>query len=117
VIAPRRDDRLRDPFGPGRDQPPRYRNAVVDLHREPDRAGHPPARLDRVHRLGLRVVEQLQRGPPRLEHHHAPGSRTPVGDLLEPQRVAVERHRLVEVLHRQRDPQLRHVSHALIVPY
>ena len=41
AIAPRRDDRLRDPFGPGLDQPLRQLKAVLDLHREPDRAGHP----------------------------------------------------------------------------
>src|SRR5690242_7940697 len=62
---------------------------------EPDRAGNPAAGLDRVHRLGLGVVEQLQRGPPRLEHHDPPGGRTPVGDLLQPQRIPVERHRPV----------------------
>jgi len=116
-VSPRRGDRLPDPFGPGRDQPLRYRNAVLDLQREPDRAGHPAPGLDRVHRLGLGAVEQLQRRPPRLEDYDPPSRRTPVSDLLQPQRIPVERHRPVEVLHRQRDPQFRHVSHALIVPY
>ncbi len=97
---------------PAVDQPLRQLKAVLDLHREPDRAGHPrPASISST-ASACALVEQLQRGPPRLEHDHAPAGRTPVGDLLEPQRVAVERHRLVEVLHRQRDPQLRHSTHA-----
>ncbi len=70
------------------------------------------AGLDRVHRFGLGPVEQLQRRPPRLEHHDPPGGRTPVRDLLQPQRIPVERHRPVEVLHRQRHPQLRHIAHS-----
>ena len=75
----------------------------------------PAAGLDRVHRFGLGVGEQLQRRPSRLEHDDPPGSRTPVRDLLQPQRVPVERDRSVEVLHRQRHPQLRHITHALFL--
>ena len=43
--------------------------------------------------------------------YNPPGPGTPVGNLLEPERVAVERQRLIKVLHRERDTQLRHTSH------
>ena len=39
------------------------------------------------------------------------GLRTPVGNLLQSQRVTVERQRLAEVLHRERNTQLIHIGH------
>jgi putative MATE family efflux protein len=111
AVAPRRGDWRRDPYRAGRDQPFRRALAVRDLHREPDRVGHPAPGFDRVYRLGLGLVEQLERGPPCLEHHHPPDLRTPVRDLLEPQRVPVEHHRPVEVFYGERNPQFRHISH------
>jgi hypothetical protein len=112
AVAPRRHDRRRDLHRPGRDEPPRHVLAVRDLDREPDRAGHAAAGLDRVDRLGLDMVEEFKRRPAGVEHDDPPGLRTPVSNLLEPERIAVERQGLVEVLHGERYPQLRHVSHS-----
>ncbi len=60
------------------------------------------AGLDPVDGLRLRLVEQLQRRPSSLEQDHAAALGAPVGELYEPERVTVERERLVEVRHRQR---------------
>src|SRR5262249_60156434 len=97
--------------GPGRAEPPRHVLATRDPDREPDRPRSPATSLDRVDGLGLGPVEELERRPAGVERDDPPGLRTPVGNLLEPERVAVERQRLVEVLHRERYPQLRHTSH------
>src|SRR5215471_8842302 len=111
AVAPRRYDRRCDPRGSGHDEPPRHVLAVRYLDREPDRAGHPAAGLDRVDRLGLGLVEEFELRPAGVEHDDPPGLRTPVGDLLEPEGIAVERQGLVEVLHRECDTQLSHISH------
>src|SRR5262249_56052809 len=83
-----------------------------DVGGERDRSGYAAAGLDRVDGLGLRIVEEFERRPARVEGDDPPGLRTPVDDLLEPERIAVERQRLVEVLHRERDTQLSHTSHS-----
>ena len=85
--------------------------AVSHPYREPDRAGYTAASLDRVDRLGLGVIEQFERRPACIEGDDPPGPRTPIGDLFQPQRVTIEGKCLLEVLHGERDPQLRHISH------
>ena len=57
--------------------------------------------LDPVHVLGLGFVQELDRRPTRFEHDDASVVRAPVGDLLEPQRIAIKAKRLVEVRDRQ----------------
>jgi hypothetical protein len=39
----------------------------------------------------LGIVEQFERCPARVEHDNPPGLSTPVGNLLQTQRVAIER--------------------------
>jgi hypothetical protein len=68
--------------------------------------------LDPVDGRRLRLVEELQRRTACVEHNDPAVVRAPVGDLLEAERVAVERKRLLEVRHRQCHSQLRHPGHA-----
>src|SRR6266498_1309517 len=112
AVAPRRGHRRCDRRGAGRDESPGGVLAVGDLYREPDCAGHAAAGLDRVDCLSLGIVEQLERRPARVKGNGPAVLGTPVGNLLEPEHVAVERQRLVELLHRQSDTQLRHISHS-----
>ena len=67
--------------------------------------------FDLVDGRSLRLVEQLQRRPPGIEQDHAATVRAPVGDLSEPERIAVEREGLVEVGHGQRHSQLGYLGH------
>ena len=65
----------------------------------------------RINRLGLGMVEQFERRAASVEHDDPPGLRTPVGKLLKSQRVSLERQRVAEILHRERDTQLGHIGH------
>jgi len=58
------------------------------------------------------LVQQLERRPARVEEHDPALRRLPDLELRELQRVPVERERLVEVGHGQREPQFlnRHSS-------
>src|SRR5436189_102015 len=76
------------------------------LSRCATRAGYAPARLDPVHKRGLSLVHELERRTTSFEQDDASVVRAPVGDLLEPQDVAVEPLGLVEVGDRQNHPQL-----------
>ena len=68
--------------------------------------GDAPAGLDPVDALGLSLVEQLERRPAGLEQDHPSVLTPPVGELLEPEGVAVERDCLVEVRYGEHDSQL-----------
>jgi hypothetical protein len=115
AVAPRRRHGRRDRAGAGGDERLRGRLAVFDLEREADGARDAAARLDLVHLRRLRLVEQLDRRASGGEEDDAAVIAAPVGELLETERIAVERERLVEVGDGQRDAQLRDVAHARIV--
>jgi len=82
---------------------------VVDVEGEADHARHAPADLDPVQRLGLLLVEQLERGAAGVENQTAAVRPVPRRDLGEAQRVAVERDRAVEIVDGQCDPDLANV--------
>jgi hypothetical protein len=67
--------------------------------------------LDPVDGLRLPLVEELEPPRCRAEEDDASVVSAPVGELLEPERVAVEGQRRVEVVDRQGHPQLPDLGH------
>src|SRR5439155_4090846 len=81
--------------------------AVVDFEGDTDGPGDPPADLDLVDHRRLRLVHELERRAPRVEEHDA---RAAVGlprlQLGQPEGVAVERERLLDVVDGQDESEL-----------
>jgi hypothetical protein len=71
-----------------------------------DGAGDAPPHLDLVDRLGLRLVDELERRPARSEDRDPSALRLRGVDLLQPERFAEQRQRPVEVLDGEDKPQL-----------
>lgn len=79
---------------------------IIHAEGEPDDAGHASPDLDPVERLGLPRVEQLERGATRVEDQATAVRPVPRLDLGEPQRIAIERDRAIEVIDGEGDPDL-----------
>ena len=75
-----------------------HRARVVDLERDPDVAGDPPADLDLVDEVGLARIGDLERRPARLEDRDAAVGRRERGPFREPEDVAVEADGLLVVV-------------------
>jgi hypothetical protein len=71
-------------------------------------------RLDRIDLLCLRLVEYLERRPTCSENDDAAVFAAPVGQLLEPNRISIERHGRVEIGDRERHSQLGDLSHLMV---
>ena len=83
---------------PALDEPVRGGGHVVHLEGHPEVRADPPADLDGVDQVHLRGVGDLQRRPTRVEDDHVRAALALEVELdLETERVAVERHRLLEV--------------------
>jgi hypothetical protein len=77
------------------------RLAVRGSKRYPHRTGNPPANLDLVDRLGLRLIEDFQRRVTAIQEDRAATIVLPYGQLSESEVVSEEFDRLVEVVHSQ----------------
>jgi hypothetical protein len=108
-VAPPRPDRLVLEGCPGSDELLRSGIGIVDMEGEADDARHPATDLDPIERLGLLLVEQLERRATRVEDQPAPVWPVPPLHLGEMQRVSVERDRSIEVVDGQCDPDLMYV--------
>ena len=91
TAAPGRGDGGGFLLGTGGDEPLRGRLAVRDLERESHRPRHATARFDLVDGRRLRLVEQLESRPAGIEQDDAATFRAPVGDLREPEGIAIDR--------------------------
>ena len=92
----------------------RRRGRVLDLEREADRPGDPPADLDAVDGLRVRRVEQLERRAAGVEEHDAPVV-APRLEQRQSECVAVERERRVEVVDGESDAELLHGHSATLI--
>jgi hypothetical protein len=72
------------------------------------------ARLDRIDLLRLRLVEDLEGRPACPKKDDAAVFAAPVGQLLEPDRISIERHSLIEVRDGEGYPQLGYFSHRML---
>src|SRR5262249_3885111 len=107
-IAPRCLYRTAETFGAGSGQRLAERGRVVDRESQPHWIRDPPPHLGVVDQGRLARVDELEGGPAGVEEHDLSVFAAPVLDLLQPERVAVERERLLVVIDREDHAELLH---------